>query len=116
MMPPQVDHRWGRVRTDDRLHHDGLRLINVDGLMGTDLEEYNVIELLLGSVPPSLERMPLRFGDAAAAIVDEVAAEITARFPMANGSWARCPPNVLTWNKVQELNLQPRCLKKFRAK
>ncbi|KAK3132913.1 hypothetical protein QOZ80_6AG0529460 [Eleusine coracana subsp. coracana] len=97
--PPQGDHRWGRVRTDDRLHHDWLRDINVDGLKGTDPEEYGLIELLLRTVPPSLERMSLRFRDAKSAVVDEVAAEITARFPMATGSWARCPPNVLTWSR-----------------
>ncbi|OEL19522.1 hypothetical protein BAE44_0019454 [Dichanthelium oligosanthes] len=116
--PPRGGQRWmsGGVRTDDGLRLDGLREVSVDGLKGADREECRVLELLLGSAPRSLERMCLTFrDDAAASIVDEIATEIPARFPMATGRWERCPPSVLTWIKLEDENSQPRRAKKFRG-
>ncbi|KAK3129699.1 hypothetical protein QOZ80_6BG0483480 [Eleusine coracana subsp. coracana] len=59
-------------------------------------------------VKGAVKRMSIRFIDAVMAIVDEVALEITAWFPMAIGM-GLLPAEVLTWNNMQEL-------KKFRAK
>jgi hypothetical protein len=73
----------------------------VVGLKGEDPEECRVLEVLLGSAARSLERVSLTFGDdAVASIVDEIATDIPARFPVAAaGRWERCPPSVLTWIK-----------------
>ncbi|XP_034600002.2 uncharacterized protein [Setaria viridis] len=103
--PPRgKQQQWKRsdVGADEqsRVRLDGLREMSVDGLKGTDSEEHRLVQLLLASAPPSLERMSLTFRDAAASIVDEIAAEIPVHFPMATGRWDRCTTSVLTWTRV----------------
>uniref|UniRef100_K3YKT3 FBD domain-containing protein n=1 Tax=Setaria italica TaxID=4555 RepID=K3YKT3_SETIT len=67
--PPRgKQQQWKRsdVGADEqsRVRLDGLREMSVDGLKGTDSEEHRLVQLLLASAPPSLERMSLTFRDA----------------------------------------------------
>ncbi|KAL6656350.1 hypothetical protein ACP70R_007176 [Stipagrostis hirtigluma subsp. patula] len=114
--PPCGEYQWGHSRKDGELRLDRLREVSVDGLKGTDCEEYRVLELLLGSVPTSLERLSLTFCGTAASIFDKIATEIPKHFPMAAGRWDRCPPSVLTWSMMQGKNSQAREAKKLRTK
>jgi hypothetical protein len=99
--PPRgKQQQWKRSDVGADVRLDGLREMSVDGLKGTDSEEHGLVQLLLASAPPSLERMSLTFRDAAASIVDEIAAEIPVHFPTATGRWDRCTTSVLTWTRV----------------
>ena len=89
---PQAEYRWGRVvvcagEKIGRL--ESLREVSVRGLRGTDGEECRLVEVLLGAVPPSIERISLAFRDGtAASVVDEIAAGLRANFPM-SGRWTK---------------------------
>ncbi|XP_073354759.1 2-methylpropanoate--CoA ligase CCL4-like [Aegilops tauschii subsp. strangulata] len=59
---PRGECRWGRC-VDERSSGGqlgSLREIVVHGLRGTDGEECSLVEVLLGTVPPSIERISLR--------------------------------------------------------
>ncbi|KAF7059992.1 hypothetical protein CFC21_066820 [Triticum aestivum] len=101
---PRGECRWGRC-ADERSSGSplgSLREIVVHGLRGTDGEECSLVKVLLGTVPPSIERISLGFHDAtAASVVDEIADELRAHFPTATaGCWTRrACPTTLEWTK-----------------
>ncbi|KAM3259031.1 hypothetical protein ACQJBY_050662 [Aegilops geniculata] len=101
---PREEYRWGRC-VDERSSGGqlgSLREIVVHGLRGTDGEECSLVEVLLGTVPPSIERISLRFHDAtAASVVDKIAAELRAHFPPATaGCWTTTScSTTLEWTK-----------------
>ncbi|CAM0952479.1 unnamed protein product [Alopecurus aequalis] len=103
-VPVRAEYRWGRVVCADEKVSllESLREVSVRGLRGTDGEECRLVEVLLGALPPSIERISLAFRDGtAASVVGEIAAGLQANFPLAtSGRWTKMERSTgLEWTK-----------------